>query len=283
MRLRLASLTLLAAAGLLAGCGQAFESQRIVDSTNAMAPPSDAYRKALYDGYVEHMGYEQDKMMNYTSAIAHARKADMAARGETPPIAQVTDFGPQPADRIDELTQARAQLVSALDAGGAQKDPEAAGKAQSFYDCWVEQQHENFQPRDIAYCRNGFYTNLKAITPVAAEVPELQSLQADAFFDFDKAVLKDEFKPELDRIAETLVADTSAQILVQGHTDTVGTAAYNQRLSVRRAEAVAAYLESKGVSRDRMTIQGFGFTRLAVPTPPNTPEPRNRRVEIRRR
>ena len=82
------ALSILASTALLAGCG-GFESQRIVDQTNAMKAPADAYHQALYDGYVEHMTFEQDKMMNYTSAIAHARKAEMAAHGQTPPIASL--------------------------------------------------------------------------------------------------------------------------------------------------------------------------------------------------
>lgn len=282
MRLRLGTLILLAGAGLLAGCG-AFEAQRIYDSASSTTVTGDAYHRALYDGYIEHATYEQEEMMHYDSAIAHSRKAEQAARGETPPIAQPTDYGPQPADKIDELTQARAQLVAALDAGGAERDPEAAGKAQAFYDCWVEQQHENFQPRDIAYCRDGFYSNLNLIAPVAAETPEVQAIQADVLFEFDRAVVRDEFKPELDRIAQTMIADTTTQFLVWGFTDTVGTEEYNQGLSERRAEAVAAYLESQGVTRDRMVIRGFGETNLAVETPDETPEPRNRRVEIRRR
>ena len=111
----------------------------------------------------------------------------------------------------------------------------------------------------------------------------MTSLQADAFFDFDKYFIREDAKPELDRIAEVMIADTQTQFLVWGFTDTVGTAEYNQGLSERRANAVADYLEGRGVSRDRMVIQGFGKTNLAVPTPDQTPEPRNRRVEIRRR
>ena len=64
-----------------------------------------------------------------------------------------------------------------------------------------------------------------------------------------------------------MIADTQTQFLVWGFTDTVGTAEYNQGLSERRANAVADYLEGRGVSRDRMVIQGFGKTNLAVPTP----------------
>lgn len=283
MQLRLGTMGLLAAASLLASCA-GFEAQRSYDQVSKATPHGDAYHQALYEGYMEHTTFEQVKMMNYTSAMMHGRKAMMAAQGETPPVAQITDFGPQPADKVDELTQARAQLEAALTDQGRAASPEAAAYAQSFFDCWVEQQHENFQPKDIAYCRNGFYKNLKilndAVVPVA---PENVSLEADAFFDFDKYVLKDQFKPELDKIADVMIADTSTQFLVWGFTDNVGTKEYNQKLSERRAEAVAAYLESKGVSRDRMVIKGFGMTNLAVETPPQTPEARNRRVEIRRR
>ncbi len=284
MRLRLGTVSLLAGASLLAGCGAAFESQRVYEGASGASAPADAYHRALYEGYMEHATYEQEEMMHYDSAIVHSQKAIAASRGETPAIAQVTDFGPQPADKVDELTQARAQLEAALAAGGAQHDPEAAGRAQSFYDCWVEQQQENFQPDDIAYCRDGFYKNVQLISaPMAAETPEVQSLQADALFDFDRAVLKDQYKPELDAIAQQLVGDTTTQVLVWGFTDTAGPAGYNQGLSERRAEAVADYLESQGVTRDRMSLRGFGETNLAVQTPDGTPNAQNRRVEVRRR
>jgi OOP family OmpA-OmpF porin len=275
-------MTLLATAGLLAGCG-GFEAQRVYDEATGVTPQGDAYHQALYAGYMEHATYEQEKMMDYPDAIYHSRKAIMASRGETP---TPTEPGERklPADRIDEVTQGRARLVSALGAGGVQRDPEAAAKAQSFYDCWLEQLEENFQPRDIAYCRDGFYKNLEAIEPKAApQMPEVIALSADVLFDFDKYNIKPQFRSELDKIAELLVKDTSANILVWGHTDTAGPKPYNQRLSERRADAVAAYLESKGVERSRMTVRGFGETQLAVQTPDNTPNAQNRRVEIRRR
>jgi OOP family OmpA-OmpF porin len=282
MRLRLGSVTLLASVSLLAGCG-GFPSQAVYDEAGSASAPADAYHQSLYEGYMEHAAYEQEEMMHYDSATVHSRKAIAAAQGETPAIAQVTDYGPQPADKVDELTQARAQLVSALESGAGQSYPAEAGRAQTFYDCWVEQQHENFQPKDIAYCRDGFYKNLQIITPVAAETPEVTALQADALFAFDSAVLRDEFKPELDAVAQQMVSDTTTQFLVWGHTDTAGPASYNQGLSERRAEAVADYLESQGVTRDRLVIRGFGETQLAVPPPDNTPNAQNRRVEVRRR
>jgi len=275
---------LLATASLLVGCGPAFESQRVFDEAKRTSPTGDAYHQALYSGYMEHATYEQDEMMNYTSAMSHARNAMASARGETPAVAGVTDFGPQPADKVDELTQARNQLVAALGDAGAQDVPEDAALAQTFYACWVEQQHENFQPRDIAYCRDGFYKHMAKLNDaVIPEAPDLVALQSDVFFDFDKYNLKPAAIAELDKVYPVMVADTTSQFLIGGHTDTVGTAAYNQALSERRAQAVASYLESKGVSADRMTVRGYGFTQLAVQTPPQTPNAENRRVEIRRR
>jgi OOP family OmpA-OmpF porin len=285
MQLRLGILGLVATAGLLAGCsGPAFESYRVYDQAKGTTPTGDAYHQALYSGYMEHATYEQEEMMNYTSAMSHARNAMAAAHGETPAVAGVNDFGPQPADKVEELTQARNQLVAALGDAGAKDVPEAAALAQTYYACWVEQQHENFQPHDIAYCRDGFYKNMAILNnAVIPEAPELVSLQSDVFFDFDKYNLKPAAIAELDKVYPVMVADTTSQFLISGHTDTVGSAAYNQKLSERRAQVVADYLESKGVSADRMTVKGFGFTQLSVQTPPNTPNAENRRTEIRRR
>ncbi len=287
MRLRLGTVSLLAGASLLVGCGgPAFESFQVYEDASGASPPADAYHRALYEGYMEHATYEQEEMMHYDSAIVHSQKAIAASRGETPAIAQVTDFGPQPADKVDELTQARAQLEAALAAGGGQRDPEAAGRAQSFYDCWVEQQQENFQPKDIAYCRDGYYKNVQLISAqpsATAGAPEVQSLQADALFDFDSAVVRNEFKPELNNIAQQMVGDTASEFLVWGFTDTAGPPEYNQGLSERRAAAVVEYLESQGVTRDRLVSRGFGEENLAVETPNNTPNQQNRRVEVRLR
>jgi outer membrane protein OmpA-like peptidoglycan-associated protein len=67
---------------------------------------------------------------------------------------------------------------------------------------------------------------------------------------------------------------------VNGYTDTSGTPKYNQGLSVRRAQAVAAELVKDGVPKSAISIQGFGETHLLVQTGPNVREPQNRRVEI---
>jgi outer membrane protein OmpA-like peptidoglycan-associated protein len=100
------------------------------------------------------------------------------------------------------------------------------------------------------------------------------------FFDWDKSDLSARARQI---IAEAATASTHVavtRIEVSGHADRTGTAQYNQALSVRRADAVAAELVRLGVNRSAITVQGFGDTRPLVPTGPNTREPQNRRVEI---
>ena len=253
-----------------------------MEAARAAKPTGTGFNAALYEGYMEHAEYEfGDFNQDYKDAIYHANKALAAARGTTPAPSNLSDRI-EPQDKVAELTSAHSRLMAALPQGQT-ADAVAAGKAQSYFDCWAEQQEENFQPRDIDYCRNGFFANLEKIEQTRPTVPESMTPSTDVFFDFDKSTLKNEYTPELDQLAQTMVSDTTAQVLVWGFTDTAGTQRYNQGLSERRANAVARYLERRGVTRNRLTIQGFGEENLAVDTPDNTPEARNRRVEIRRR
>jgi OOP family OmpA-OmpF porin len=262
--------------------GMAWPAERQMREARATTPAGNAYQNALYSALMRHAEFEFGQMQDYRSSNIHSAKAMAAARGQNVEPEVLANWR-LPADSIDELTSARSRLVAALAANATQTNPTVAAQALADFDCWVEQQEENFQPLDIARCRDGFYAALEEIEPRAAAVPEVLALEADVFFDFDRADIKPAFFPELDRIARMLVENTAVRVLVWGHTDTVGPAAYNQGLSERRANAVADYLAGRGVSRDRMEVRGFGETMLAVPTPDETNEPRNRRVEIRQR
>jgi OmpA-OmpF porin, OOP family len=115
--------------------------------------------------------------------------------------------------------------------------------------------------------------------PVApVEVPPTRSYLV--FFDWDKATLTDRARQIIREAADASTHVQYTRIEVSGYTDTSGTPQYNQGLSVRRAEAVAAELVRDGVPRNVITIQGFGETHLLVPTGPGVREPQNRRVEI---
>lgn len=112
--------------------------------------------------------------------------------------------------------------------------------------------------------------------PVRPNVP----VEFRGFFDTDSAALKQNAFTELDAFASYLENVADSKVEVTGHTDTVGNAGYNQQLSERRANAVKDYLISKGISADRISVEGAGETKPIANN--NTAEGRaqNRRVEV---
>ncbi len=103
---------------------------------------------------------------------------------------------------------------------------------------------------------------------------------ADAFFDFDKAVLKPEGKAKLDDLVSKVKGINLEVIIAVGHTDSVGSDAYNQKLSVRRSEAVKAYLVSKGIEKNRVYTEGKGEKQPVADNKTKEGRAKNRRVEI---
>jgi OOP family OmpA-OmpF porin len=103
---------------------------------------------------------------------------------------------------------------------------------------------------------------------------------ADAFFDFDKSVLKPEGKAKLDDLVGKVKGISLEVIIAVGHTDSVGSDAYNQSLSVRRAEAVKAYLVSKGIEKNRVYTEGKGEKQPVADNKTSEGRAKNRRVEI---
>lgn len=103
---------------------------------------------------------------------------------------------------------------------------------------------------------------------------------ADAFFDFDKSVLKPEGRAKLDDLVSKIKDINLEVIIAVGHTDSVGTDAYNQRLSVRRSESVKAYLVSKGIERNRVYTEGKGEKQPVADNRTAEGRAKNRRVEI---
>jgi OOP family OmpA-OmpF porin len=133
-------------------------------------------------------------------------------------------------------------------------------------------------------------TPAPAATPAApapaakpAEAPKVATkvtYAADAFFDFDKAVLKAEGKAKLDDLIGKIKGISLEVVIAVGHTDSVGADKYNQKLSVKRAEAVKAYLVSKGIEKNRVYTEGKGEASPVADNKTKQGRAKNRRVEV---
>jgi OOP family OmpA-OmpF porin len=120
----------------------------------------------------------------------------------------------------------------------------------------------------------------KAAPEKPKPVAEKVTFAADVLFDFDKAVIKPEGKSKLDDISNKARGINLEVVIAIGHADSVGSDAYNQRLSVRRAESVKAYLVSKGLEANRVYTEGKGEKQPVADNKSRDGRAKNRRVEL---
>ena len=147
-------------------------------------------------------------------------------------------------------------------------------------DCW---RNGVWTPATAAVGCGGAAPEAKAApapAPAQAPVASKVTYAADAFFDFDKSVLKPAGKAKLDDLVSKVKGINLEVIIAVGHTDSVGTDAYNQKLSVRRAEAVKAYLVTKGIEKNRIYTEGKGEKQPIADNATKEGRAKNRRVEI---
>jgi OOP family OmpA-OmpF porin len=117
--------------------------------------------------------------------------------------------------------------------------------------------------------------------PAPAPAPMVKEIITfNLLFDFDKAVIKDEFIPVLEQAKKILNEDPTATYVIAGHTCNIGTDAYNQKLSERRAAAVKNWLTSNGIAADRLETMGYGESQPKYDNKTEEGRKMNRRVEI---
>jgi len=119
-----------------------------------------------------------------------------------------------------------------------------------------------------------------AARPAPASVRQAVVIQADALFDFDKSVLRPDGKKSIDDALAKLNGVDLEMVIATGHTDSVGTDAYNQKLSERRAAAVKDYLVSKGIPSAKITTIGKGESQPVATNKTAEGRQKNRRVDI---
>ncbi|TAH36095.1 MAG: OmpA family protein [Alphaproteobacteria bacterium] len=207
-----------------------------------------------------------------------------------------------PNHKIAEMTNYYNRLDYMLDNGAKKSSPNQAAKAMAKFDCWVEQQEENWQPNDIAACRKEFmaaFADLeKSETALADKAKKYASSQpkkarasmamkdttphsgdGTIYFAFGSSKLNAADIKEVKALAKR--AGTDNPVIVTGHTDTAGTRAGNMALSHRRAMAVRNVLIKAGVPSKNIRVEARGEDDLAISTGDNVREARNRRAGVR--
>lgn len=245
----------------------------------AIEPQGSAFDQNLYHGYIglSQAEYEEG---DYRDSDAFAMRAtESGTQGGVTP--EEIDARGLPGDHVAELSDARAKLIAALSAGAAEAEPARAADAQVNFDCWMQEQEENWQPEDIANCRDNFYAALEGLgyAPVASKAKPT-SVRFVVYFDTDDY--------SVDAAAEAVLAEAKAAaeklgtpiVRISGNADTVGSAAYNQKLSELRVQAVAKVLEATNTPTRAMVTEAHGELRPALLTGDETNHQRNRRVEI---
>jgi len=176
-----------------------------------------------------------------------------------------------------EAEQARQNAEAARAAAEAEaQQARAAAEAQAQQARNAAEQAE----REKAQLREQLRAELNAILETRETERGLVVNVSDVLFDFDSANLKPGAREKVARIASILHSHQDLKIEVEGHTDSVGSDAYNQRLSERRAESVRAGLVQQGVNRDAVGTAGFGESRPVATNGTPSGRQQNRRVEI---
>ena len=284
--LRLAAVVGLAA--LLGAChGMELEGVQGLD------PQGSEFNTQLYAGYIE-LSLNERAEYDFRDSDVFAMKAAVAARGDDVRPSAVEDRRVA-ADKVEELSKARARLMAMLYGGGKNKAPVSAARAQISFDCWMQEQEEGHQPGDIADCRNAFYGSVVAAEvamrpapppapePAPAPEPEPEPSYVTyyvVFFEFDSSELSNAAKQTLNEAAATALEMRPYKVLIRGHTDRAGPDAYNLKLSETRALSVASYLIENGAGRFVIHAEGLGESEPIAKTSDNVRDGRNRRSEI---
>lgn len=294
---------LLASASLtLSACG--FKSHSEVAALNEVQAVGSPFAQSLATEYRSYANILQNKMMDYPDSLHFARKGLAAAKGEVVLPEPIADWNLRP-NHIDELAPARNGLIAALDRGAREQNPSIAAAAQAKFDCWIEQQERNWGKDANVTCKNEFFNLLNQLgaTPIAAapEIvpppmvdmmapvtamapPTTPLAAADAkyivFFDFDESRVDQGGAQVVDGAAEEIARQQLSGVVITGHADTSGSDRYNQRLGMKRANAVRDALVSQGVNGSMLRVESRGESEPMVQTPDGVREPANRRSEI---
>ncbi len=281
----------------LAGCSN-FDAHSEIEALNEAQAVGSPFTQHLASEYRTYANTEMHEMMDYPDAIHFARKGLAAAAGEVVMPEPISDWNLNP-QHMEELSTARGRLIVAYDMGAREQAPQQAAVAQARFDCWIEQQEENWQEDDIAACKNQFMEAMAALEgmlkpipkepemppPVEAAPPPVEPMKPEeamylVFFDFDKYAVGAGGESVLDAVAQEVKSRSLKVVHVVGHTDASGPNSYNNKLAMKRANTVRDELVKRGVEAALVKVEGRGEDQLLVQTPDGVREPANRRAQI---
>ena len=295
MRRLFSRLILTAGVMLLVGCGTNFD----YESLRRQESVGKGFGAELARQYRTPALFEADEMFDWPDAALFGTKSLAAATGQQVMPERLTNWR-LPTDKRAELREARTDLMRLLSGRTPQQFPSLAAKAQANFDCWVEQQEENWQWDHIAACRKAFRAALTALegkrelparvyapaglTQASKTVSESRSQRHrtafTVFFAFDSADILEHGRSTIAEIAHGTPKGRKISIIVQGHADRAGPQPYNLALSLRRAARVRDELVAAGMAPESVTTTAHGELRPRVVTPDGIREFRNRRVEV---
>lgn len=274
----------------LAGCAlNPFGGGDPVARAKNLTPTGSAFNQALYRAYVTRA--EEKKQIGKGDAAKYfADRARIAADGRAilPEDLAVDRVGQ---DAFGDLDPARNNLVKYLVDGGRDQAPEEAAQAQSYFDCWVKSA-EAKETAEVTRCKtafNGALTNLQTAinatpsqpsTASAAGPSSAQERHYTVYFDLNEWHLSAEALTTITDAINTARTEGQSQIISAGYADRSGSAAYNMKLSRRRADFVKDTMVEMGARAEAVKVEAYGETHLAVDTPDGVKEPKNRRAEI---
>ena len=266
-----------------------------MNDTNAVG---NAFTQALTEDYRALVNNELKGFGDEADALHFSRKGLSAARGDMVMPEPVSDWHLMQG-HAEELIVARSRLVNVYANGAREMQPDLAAYAQVRFDCWIEEQEENFQQDQISSCKSKYMdtiAQLEAATPAApapAPAPVAQPFDIDpnqptalenakyiVFFDWDEYTLNPGAISILDAAAAEAQSRSLVSIDLVGHTDTSGSDTYNQKLSMKRANVVRDAMVQRGVNANLLQLNHRGENELLVETADGVREPANRRTEI---
>jgi len=284
----------------LSACAS-FDGNNEIETLKMAQAAGSPFTQQLTSEYRAFSSFELDTESDYADALHFARKGLSAAEGINVMPEPVNDWDLTAAD-ILELSNAYARLTNAYSKGAREILPGKSAIAQARYDCWIEEQEEIAKGTETSTvpCKADFMKimdEIEAALPaqvvdVVEEFPQpvtmidtseplnVQEALYLVFFDFDSSLVNQGGLEVIDAVVAEVQSRQLNAIDIVGHTDTSGSQSYNEKLALRRGNAIKSKLASMGIPANMINVSAQGESNLLVQTQDNIREPANRRAVI---